>query len=410
LALDLNLGGGAGAGGNADVVRPVEELRWNDLPSLVALARSVVAPKQKVCADARETDHVCRTLAEAFVLALPEDAFRKPHIGLITVVGPNVLHTFTTSNLVVDVPMTHQIEKMLPLESPSIVVFNTSLDIDLDRHAQEPAASGEGQGVQIRITGGDPAAAMNYELALLSRLVDSLAGEGVAVAASQKTIHPFVKQELVQRGIVPIERLSLRHVDAVASSCGVRPVSAISEAILPQLGSHVGTLRKMRVIRLKRKKVLELEPTEDRNMQTVVLTAPSELAMEELSVVSRTVFKVLHAAISSPYVTRGGGCLELILSRLVRFQGGLAASSTREARLETTILESFASTLTLAASRVCGSESKLEDLWKAAGSAGDGDGDGKLLLDLVMVKLGAIEHGVDAACNLARVDSTLEVV
>ena len=84
-------------------IQPIKRLSWNDLDSLVALVRAVVAPKLKsVCDDQSEdVDHVCATLARAYALALPEGkALRKPHIGLMKVVGPPIAKTHATSKLV----------------------------------------------------------------------------------------------------------------------------------------------------------------------------------------------------------------------------------------------------------------------------------------------------------------------
>ena len=104
---------------------------------------------------------------------------------------------------------------MLPNAWPTILVFNTGLDVDLERNEQQtdgvPAEAGgvrlEYQGDELRSQGE---AKMSMELSFLSDLVRRLAADKISVVACQKTIHPFIKQELAFHGIVPIERVSLR--------------------------------------------------------------------------------------------------------------------------------------------------------------------------------------------------------
>ncbi|QDZ22977.1 hypothetical protein HOP50_09g55200 [Chloropicon primus] len=406
------------------VVRPIQELNWSDMESLVALTRAVVSPKAKLGTTEVEVDHVCRTLAEAFVLSIPANTFEKPHVGLVTVTGPSTKETYRTSSVIVDIPISCETERLLPIESPSVAVFNTSLDVDMERNAVSENLS-QYSGVSVEtvdgaLTSGE--ATMNFELGLLSDVVSLLAAEGVSVVACQKTIHPYIKQELVRRSIIPIERVSRIHIDAVAACCGVQPVSALSRTTLGALKSHIGTVKGIHLRRMKRKAVLNFEPAVDRSMQTVVLTAPNELVMEELASSCRAVFELLASALHSPYVVPGGGCIELILSMLIKSQIPAAGALSREERLTAKVLESFASTLASVARKVMGSrrvggcaeqENAGEDhhhqesfarLWKTSrGLTSKQRG----LLDLVLSKLGAIEYAVDAACNLARVDRTI---
>lgn len=395
LAVDL---GGVGP------VRPVRDLDWSDMGSLVALVRAVVAPKAKIGATDQEVDHICRTLVRAFVLAVPHSTLRRPEVSLVTVVGPPAMESYSTSSVVADIPVCREAERMLPLSGPSVVVFNTSLDVDLGRNDGCAGPSQEfGVTVEARSgLQGSGEAAMGFELRLLSRMVAALASENVAAVACQKTIHPFVKQELALRGIVPIERVSLRHIDAVASCCGVDPVSVISEGALRSIRSHVGKLEGIHLRRLCRKTVVSFEPLADAKTQTVVLTAPNEIAMGELAHSCRSAVAVLTSALQSPYVTPGAGFFEMVLSSTVRSQ--LPSPTDKGRRLERSVLESLAGTLETIAGKLGGGDSgdreaSLRRSWEFATRRG--------LLDLVMSKLAAVEYAVDAACNLSQVDCTL---
>ena len=422
MKTDLVLEAGNGNG----LIRPILELHWNDMDSIVALVRGVIEPKLKaITASSSRGDmnHLCRTLAEAYVLALPDNAYQKPRIGLLTIAGPSISRSFSTSNLIIDIPISHQLERMMPLTLPSIVVFNTSLDVDLARNEQQLGNSldSDGYGVKIEVSRGflgecNAEAVMNFELNLLVDLVKRLAKEKVSIVACQKTIHPFVKQELVHRRIIPIERISLRHIDAVASCCGVQPISSIGEHSLSKLGSHVGKLQRISLVRLERKKLVELEPTRDRNMQTVVLTAPSEISIEDLATSCRSVFAVLNSAIASPYVIPGGGCLELVLSTLIQSQVSSVPEASREERLTSKVLESFVQVLRSIASNLQGEKTleknengveKSEAIFLSLQHFFAVSRKEEKLLDLVISKLAAIEYAVDAACNLSRIDRTL---
>ena len=154
--------------------------------------------------------------------------------------------------------------------------------------------------------------------------------------------------------------------------------------------------------RLCRKTVVSFEPLADAKTQTVVLTAPNEIAMGELAHSCRSAVAVLTSALQSPYVTPGAGFFEMVLSSTVRSQ--LPSPTDRGRRLERSVLESLAGTLETIAGKLGGGnsgdrEASLRRSWEFATRRG--------LLDLVMSKLAAVEYAVDAACNLSQVDCTL---
>ena len=199
-----------------------------------------------------------------------------------------------------------------------------------------------------------------------------------------------------------LDRFRMRHIDAVASCCGVDPVSVISEGALRSIRSHVGKLEGIHLRRLCRKTVVSFEPLADAKTQTVVLTAPNEIAMGELAHSCRSAVAVLTSALQSPYVTPGAGFFEMVLSSTVRSQ--LPSPTDRGRRLERSVLESLAGTLETIAGKLGGGDSgdreaSLRRSWEFATRRG--------LLDLVMSKLAAVEYAVDAACNLSQVDCTL---
>ena len=423
-------------------IQPIAELRWNDLECVVALVRAVVASKlTKVSAaeadeaDANENggiDHICRTVAKAFVLSLPESivpssSSEKPQVGLIKVLGPGITQSFTTDNLIVDIPISSQVQQMLPLFDPSVVVVDTSLDVNTERNSQgEGGGPGNGSAGRVGLSvengwmNGEKATMM-FELDLLLDFVKVLEEEGVSILACQKTIHPLIKQELVHRKIVPIERVSRQHIGAVAQCSNAELVSAISTKTFKSLHSHVGRLKSVQVTKLKQRLVLQLEPQLERSMQTIVLTAPHEIIMEDLAHACRSAFVVLNCAITSPYVIPGGGCLEMLLSTMIEATLPKEMPPKKEGRLACEILKSLAGALRLLAEKLCeddvydgqgdqdsgpsGHSLREKDLsldtcWKARGV-------GHRLLDLVVSKLAAIEFAIDAACNLSRVDEVL---
>lgn len=51
---------------------------------------------------------------------------------------------------------------------------------------------------------------------------------GIKIVASQKVIHPFLKDYLLHRGVLPLERLSARHLSTVQHVSGARILSSLS--------------------------------------------------------------------------------------------------------------------------------------------------------------------------------------
>jgi hypothetical protein len=164
---------------------------------------------------------------------------------------------------------------------------------------------------------------------VLDAFVAWMTRERVGLVASQKVISARLQGLLARASIVPLDRLSLRHVDAVRRVSGARMQSAISAAALDAaaLGA-VGELGARRVGRHALTLLTAAEPADAvaragwgarvRPVVTIALCGRTQGALDELSAAVATAHNTLALAARDPRVCPGGGATEWLLARRVR--------------------------------------------------------------------------------------------
>jgi hypothetical protein len=159
---------------------------------------------------------------------------------------------------------------------------------------------------------------------------------GVTLVACQKVIHPFLKQLCLEQGVLPLERLSVRHMEAVKQAAGGELLSAIDveQVRLERLGSIASLEERI----IGRRRYLFLTPTaaaqggrSAAGVTTLLLAASTVAQQTELAALLQRVFKILTHLLRSPAVCAGAGCTEMQLAahirRKVAEQRRLSASS-----------------------------------------------------------------------------------
>jgi len=161
---------------------------------------------------------------------------------------------------------------------------------------------------------------------------------------------------------------------------------------------HTGYVKSIRLLQLGSQKVLAFQPETTRFQTTatttVIVCSQDELVMQELKTLCGSAFTTLTRALSAPYVALGGGQFERTLANMVgRLPADvIPATSKRESQLVHATLNCLTQSLEKVAQ-------KLSPSPKAPAQG--------FVLDLLATKLSAIEHAVDAACTLSRIDSVL---
>ncbi|GAX83493.1 hypothetical protein CEUSTIGMA_g10918.t1 [Chlamydomonas eustigma] len=406
----------------------VMSIRSSGVNSYLAVVRNVIASKQ-VCGKLTERTltKLSSLVVEAFLEALPEEVpsggstmiEQSPFVRVTAVTGLNLDRSFKVPGLLLDVHVAEQCAQLLPLGqrherwltfptsgtqhsagggrgvvqsgtqlgdmAPLLVaVFDIALEPSPLKSGNEGSGTEDMGGGVLGLQGGISAvhvASMGEEWSLqdsemqhLYALVKHLSSMGVRVIACQKGIHTSVQHAALSFGILPLQRLSLLHIHAVAALTGALPVSSVNN--FSTLQNCLGLLGGVGLLQVGNKLLLALTPSAGasspnqqtpttlntsaqrrcRPVQTLVLGAASELAAEELRPVVDAALKVLMRAVREPdQLLPGGGCAEALLAAYIRRLGSQTAAegaANMKSGIQAKATEIAASSLELMASHL----------------------------------------------------------
>lgn len=319
----------------------------------------------------------------------------------------------------------------LGAKSTKVAIYSCSLML----HGDEKEL---GKQIRVeRVARSDDSAgwsASDVQLKRMRDLVNTWTNVSVGVVASQKRIHPYLKALLIERGVLPLERLSARHVDAVAVAAGATPIANLI-APRPELVSSLGELMGHDVLEIGGRTHLLLHPVEENSSRvlTVLAYAKDEEAGEELKEACETGLRLLKSLRGlDSRVCPGAGLTEaLVASYLYRVEArqgtsvalafGCRAMASALVRISRFVGQGLTeSDLSVQASAFGGPA--LVATWRRVlgrdareGSSGARKGqrssrrprDPPIITDGLTAKMRAIELGVGAACAVLRVDGVL---
>jgi len=427
-------------------------LRVGSLPSLLGLVRAVVAPKRVALpgVDADGLQRLCVLLVDAFVRSLPDDeaGLRAdacdadnaddgpirllPGIRQLALVGAPCTDSEIVDGVLLDVPLADG----APLPKPG-----SPLHVALYAESLEAGADLVGDAA-IQLGGAAAAAAE----ATLARFADALAAAGVRLLACQKLVAPALQRLLLARGIIPLPRLSLRHVGAVRRLSGAVLGSGLGVPPADALGRLGGAAMR----RLGGRDYLHLLPPpaalpdgswrrRAQPVLTLVLWAPQRSAADELAAAATCALQTLGAALTqaAPAVVPGGGAVECVLAAELRRRaaalpagdGGAADKTLRRQRRAAWLIlaEALEAAVAALAEGGAGGKAAVEAVHEAnAGGNGafygwdakerkprevlsvrEGEAEEARVVELRHAKLEAVAAAVEAASALAGVDQIL---
>ncbi|KAG8469324.1 hypothetical protein KFE25_007842 [Diacronema lutheri] len=327
-------------------------MHWRDLALPTALARSVVGAKRATLLSAHELEHVSALVVDAFVRTHDGAAGAAGALQCVrtqAVVGASPMRSHAVDGVLMDVRPPSGCPDALP-DGALLALFEIVLDgspppddgrtpVKVQYEYNEGRAAGGAEGAALTDEaerdgasrrapvhrGGAQAEGARLALAAL---VAWLCARHVGVVASQRVISKRLQAMLLAARIVPLERLSLRHMDAVRRVSGARVLGGISthalcedalgavgELSVRRVGSQSLTLltRARRVPHDARASVARAAP-----VVTLVLCGRTAGALEELTAAVSTAQNALAAAARDPRVCPGGGATEWRLARRVR--------------------------------------------------------------------------------------------
>ncbi|GAA6098603.1 McKusick-Kaufman/Bardet-Biedl syndromes putative chaperonin [Tachysurus ichikawai] len=281
------------------------QVDFSSVRSLVTLAHTVVTSKPACMLDSDESQHIASLTVQAFLQSVPSassNIFGKTLV--VTVEGQPVRDSSVFPGLLVEVPILQSVDLNRSPGPYKIVLFSTSLSGDFSEIGEAALE------IQVGI---------NPEMVVLEQLLklgERVVHDGVEVFACQKVIHPVLQQYLKERGLVVIERLGLALMEPIAQMTGALIMASICS---PVPAKAYGQIRGLHLHRVGSKEHLQLLPSGEAAVNTMVLCHRNETMLEELKVTCQRAEHVLRLTLKEPYALIGGGCTETVLSAYLKY-------------------------------------------------------------------------------------------
>ncbi len=280
---------------------------WRNSRLLLALISSVIGAKASLHLPSSELAILSSVVLRAF-LAVTTDAVPASPGAVAAARDPaSLLRFFRVASrdvscvdalphsVVLDTPLPSHVRPGFKCGPCSVALFDVSLRLEQDGIGDvEVGACALGQA-----PGWSPAA---VERERLTALAGTLVERGVGILACQRVVHPWLKSELADRGVLVLERLSLNYVGAVQAVTGAVVLSAWDKSVPVDCLGWVASancvlLHGQRVVVLKGQSAVEptavtvptplgavasLAKARSQPACTVILCAPTSHAAEEL--------------------------------------------------------------------------------------------------------------------------------
>ena len=344
---------------------PVVSIQLSNLPAMLAVIRSQLMSKQPILQlSAEERQFLAVLTLQAFLKGLrrpggPSSTFAsniRIHELPVGMSG-GIMRSSIVEGAVIDIPLPihRTIHALCAPSSPQpasssslrkyvhlrVIIYNINLtfaesehmdaDLTLNHNIAEDDNDDADDNEAVDQPKGKGKSYQQSLYGLMRGLVDRWSSLGVTLVCAQKVMHPYLKQCCLERGMLPLERLSIRHVHAVHQVAGGEVLSGIGEQLVrPQA---VGTLAALEEKVIARRRYLFLTPeppnattstsaaaaaTAAAGVSTFLLSCPTLAQQGELSALLTRIFKILTNLLRVPVVCAGAGATELQLAAEIR--------------------------------------------------------------------------------------------
>ncbi|KAL1262730.1 hypothetical protein QQF64_005469 [Cirrhinus molitorella] len=289
--------------------------------SLIALACSMITSKPACMLNSRETQHISSLIAQAFLYSIPCNSSGVTCFGrtvTIGIEGQSVSDSSVFPGLLVDVPeMLHPADVERLGSGPfRVVLFNVSLSGDISEVGD----------VTLEIHRGvDPERDL---LKQLLKLGEQVVKEKVRLFACQKVVHPILQHYLRKHGVVVIERLGLALIEPFVQITGAQAVASVCSLVPTEA---YGMVKEICFRSCGSRELLQILPSKDTAVSTMVLCHRNETMLEELKMTCQRAEHVLRLTLREPYALLGGGCTETLLATHITHMNESSAATTAAA-------------------------------------------------------------------------------
>nr|XP_054758614.1 molecular chaperone MKKS-like [Lytechinus pictus] len=288
------------------------------METLLSLVRPVIASKPGCGLVKRDLRLVAKFIVQSFISSIPSvdhgQPLTIPEVQLIGVEGEMPSESHIVEGILIEAPdipafftkdlQVPRIETGPDAGCVRVVLFNISLSGDSEEYTD----------VRFELAPGVTAEASN--LKAMRDLVDQLVDMRVGLIACQKVIHPSIKSYLRQKGILAMDRLSIRHIGAVQQVTGAEVLGSFSCAVP---SSSLGKVSDIQHLVMFDRSYLHLQNNSS-SLCTLVLCNHTEQSLEEIKHVCNVAHHTLALTLSDPTTVPGAGCLHVILAHHIREQ------------------------------------------------------------------------------------------
>ncbi|KAI2657964.1 usick-Kaufman Bardet-Biedl syndromes chaperonin isoform X1 [Labeo rohita] len=286
--------------------------------SLIALARSMITSKPACMLNSRETQHISSLITQVFLYSIPCNSCCFGRTVTIGIEGQAVSNSSVFPGLLVDVPQMLEPADLNRLGSGpfKVVLFNVSLSGDI---------SEVGDVILEIHKGVDPEHDL---LQQLLKLGEQVVKDKVRLFACQKVVHPILQHYLRKHGVVVIERLGLALMEPFVQITGAQAVASLCSSVPAEA---YGMVKEFCFQSCGSRELLQLLPSKDAAVSTMVLCHRNETMLEELKMTCQRAEHVLRLTLREPYALLGGGCTETLLATHITHMNESKAAATAAA-------------------------------------------------------------------------------
>jgi len=278
----------------------------NDRDSLRKTVRTAIASKY-VGGDVISNKLTEIAIDAALAVAEPRPdgtrEFRVDDVKIEKKKGGNVLDTQLVYGIVLDKEVVHP---GMPrrVEKAKIALLDAALEVE------KPEIT-----AKINITSPEMIKAfLDEEAKMLKELVDKIAEVGANVVVCQKGIDEVAQHFLAKKGILAVRRVKRSDLEKLERASGGKIVSSVRD-LKPE---DLGYAELVEERKIGNDKMVFIEGCKNPKAVTILVRGASDMVLDEIERSLKDALNVLRNVMKSPYITAGGGAVEIEVAMKLR--------------------------------------------------------------------------------------------
>jgi thermosome len=278
----------------------------NDRDSLRKIVRTSIASKY-VGGDVISNKLTEIAIDAALAVAEPRPdgtrEFRVDDVKIEKKKGGNVLDTQLVYGIVLDKEVVHP---GMPrrVEKARIALLDAALEVE------KPEIT-----AKINITSPEMIKAfLDEEAKMLKELVDKIAEVGANVVVCQKGIDEVAQHFLAKKGILAVRRVKRSDLEKLERASGGKIVSSVRD-LKPE---DLGYAELVEERKIGNDKMVFIEGCKNPKAVTILVRGASDMVLDEIERSLKDALNVLRNVMKSPYITPGGGAVEIEVAMKLR--------------------------------------------------------------------------------------------